>query len=189
MAELDQNSAECHVFTFKEGLLSSVAHDLKLRVGRWSVRVAAREGGGFALDASFDASSLSVEAVMRDGRPQSGVLGPRDTDKIAKSIREEVLSSARYPTITWRGTATQGGPDSARLDGELTLCGRTKVVSSNARRDGGDAGAWVVEIPVHQPDFGIKPYSAMLGALKIKADIRVVLRIPHARLAELVASP
>jgi hypothetical protein len=189
MAELDQNSADCHVFTFKEGLLSSVAHDLKLRVGRWSLRVDKREGGGFALDASFDSSSLSVEAVMRDGRPQTGVLGPRDTDKIAKTIREEVLSSARHPTITWKGTATQGGPESARLDGELTLCGRTKVVSSNARSEGGETGAWIVEVPIHQPDFGIKPYSAMLGALKIKPDIRVVIRIPRVRLAELVASP
>jgi len=36
---LDASTAECLVFTEKEGLLSGVAHDLKLRVERFRLRI------------------------------------------------------------------------------------------------------------------------------------------------------
>jgi len=36
----------------------------------------------------------------------------------------------------------------------------------------------VAEVPIHQPDFGIKPYSAMLGALKVKPDLVVRCSVP-----------
>jgi hypothetical protein len=30
---------------------------------------------------------------------------------------------------------------------------------------------------MHQPDWGIKPFTALLGALKIKPDIELVVRV------------
>jgi hypothetical protein len=36
----------------------------------------------------------------------------------------------------------------------------------------------VSEVRVHQPDFGIKPYSAALGALKVQADVTVKVSAP-----------
>jgi hypothetical protein len=35
-----------------------------------------------------------------------------------------------------------------------------------------------MEVTLHQPDFRIEPYRAALGALKIKPDVRVRVRIP-----------
>jgi hypothetical protein len=32
---------------------------------------------------------------------------------------------------------------------------------------------WGAQISIHQPDYGIKPFSAMLGALKVKPKVRV----------------
>lgn len=182
MAELDQTNADCHVYTFKEGLLSAVAHDLALKVTRWSVKTAPRDDGALDIAASFDASSLVVESVMRDGRPAAGVLGAKDLDKIAKTVREEVLVSSRHPSITWRGVGRREGAGEAKVDGELTLCGRTRKVGGRMRLEGGESGAWVLEVVLHQPDFGVKPYSAMLGTLKIKADVKVRVRIPNDRL-------
>jgi hypothetical protein len=183
MAELDQTNADCHVYTFKDGLLSAVAHDLALRVTRWSVKTAPRDDGALDIAASFDASSLVVESVMRDGRPAAGVLGPKDLDKIAKTVREEVLVSARHPSITWRGVGRRDGEAHAVIDGELTLCGRTRKVGGRLQLTGGESGAWVLELVIHQPDYGIKPYSAMLGTLKIKPDVKVRIRIPNDKLA------
>jgi len=185
MAELNQDNAELSVFTFKEGLLSPVAHDLRLDVGRWSARVDKTGPGAVALTAAFDASSLTVAGVMRDGRLVKDVLGPRDTDKIARNIREEVLSSTRHPSISWRGQGAivAGTP---RVDGELTLVGKTKRLSARVRKEGVDP-LWVIETTVHQPDFGIKPYSAMLGALKIKPDVVVSLRVADRLIASLIA--
>ena len=52
-----------HVFTFKAGLLSRVAHDLRLRVERFGIT---REGD--SIRARFEANSLRVDGVMEGGR-------------------------------------------------------------------------------------------------------------------------
>ena len=67
--------------------------------------------------------------------------------------------------------------DGARavIKGSLTLTGKTRpLVIEAARRD----GRWVAEVSLHQPDFGIKPYSAMLGTLRVKPDVTVVVSLP-----------
>lgn len=185
MATLDQDTATCSVFTYKEGLLSPVAHDLKLRVGRWSMEID-RGQGGLTVAAAFDASSLTVEGVMKDGRVQAGVLSTRDTDKIAHNIRDEVLSARRHPSIGFRGTATPDGSQ-GRVTGDVTICGKTRPVTCRTKKVTGSEAVWVIEVTIHQPDFGIKPYSAMLGALKIKPDVVVAIEVADRVLAPLIA--
>jgi hypothetical protein len=38
---------------------------------------------------------------------------------------------------------------------------------------------WVAEMNIHQPDFGIKPYTAALGALKVKPEVMVRISVPR----------
>lgn len=184
MADFDQNSAESLVFTFKEGLLSAVAHDLRIKVTRFTLTIDRDVGGEGAgaprVEARWDAGSLVVASVMRDGRENPGALGPRDLDKIAKTIREDVLQSARHPAITFRSERVELTAERARIVGALTLCGRTKALAIEAKKDG---ARWVAEATLHQPDFGIKPYSAMLGTLKIKPDVKVRVSVPAEAIA------
>jgi polyisoprenoid-binding protein YceI len=70
--------------------------------------------------------------------------------------------------------------DKATIKGTLTLAGRSKALTVEARRDG---ARWVSEVVLHQPDFGVKPYTAMLGTLKIKPDVRVRVSLPADRIA------
>lgn len=177
MPDFDPNSAECFVYTFKDGLLSSVAHDLKIKVTRFSLKA---DGSG--VEGRWDARSLVVDAVMREGREAQGVLGQRDMDKIAKTIREDVLTSDRYPEIVFKSerVTVAEGRDKATIQGTLTLAGRSKPLTVEARRDG---ARWIAEVVLHQPDFGVKPYSAMLGTLKIKPDVRVRVSLPADRIS------
>ena len=55
MPRYDASSAKVLVFTFKEGLLSAAAHDLKLEVTKFTVDVE-----GTSVRAEFDATSLRV---------------------------------------------------------------------------------------------------------------------------------
>lgn len=174
MPDFDPNSAECFVLTFKDGLLSPVAHDLKIKVGKFTLNI-----DGSKVEGRWDARSLVVDTVMRDGREAPGVLGQRDMDKIAKTIREDVLSADRHAEIVFRSESVVVEGDLAKIRGALTLAGRSKVIAVEARRDG---ARWVAEVVLHQPDFGIKPYSAMLGTLKIKPDVRVRVSVPADRL-------
>jgi hypothetical protein len=166
-------AARCDVFTFKEGLLSAVGHDVKLTVQRFTVTA---EGG--AIEAAFEAGSLSVVAAMRDGVENPGALSDKDRRTIEGYVREDVLHSRRYPKITFRSESI--GPDddeegAIRVEGELTLHGRTRTVAALVRREGDQ---WVTRLKLHQPDFGIKPFRAMLGALRIQADVEVALSVP-----------
>ena len=84
MIEYDASSAQCLVYSFKEGLLSKLAHDLKHRVTRFSVRVDEQTR---AVEAEIDARSLRVECVMNDGvekylvgRPSQNPMAPYHTD-------------------------------------------------------------------------------------------------------------
>jgi polyisoprenoid-binding protein YceI len=167
---VDPAAAECRVLTYKEGLLSPVAHDLDLRVGRFTVDLAERLD---AVEGRFDARSLEVVTAMRDGRP-SGALSARDKRTIERTIVDEVLEARRFPEIVFRSTAVALKGDEATVDGQLTLHGRTRALRLRARKGG---GWWTVEVRLHQPDFGITPYRAFLGTLRIQPEVAVRLRI------------
>lgn len=159
----DATSARCRVFTFKEGLLSAVAHDLEIEVGTFRVELSE---DGTKATATFDARSLRVLDAVVDGRRSPGTLSDRDKRKIEDNIVADVLSAKRHPEIRFESTEIT---DTA-VRGRLTMAGRTHDV--RCRRDGD-----VVTATLHQPDWGIKPYSAMLGTLKLKPDVRVELTL------------
>ena len=171
MPTFRDDEIECHVFTFKEGVLSAVAHDLKIRVGKGSVTL----GEGDAIEATFDPTSLSVVCARKDGRDAPGTLSGGDKKKIEGNILEDVLHSKKHPEIRFRSTSAERDGDRATITGELTLHGRTKTLTATATKKG---ERWETEVAIHQPDFGIKPYSAMLGALKVQPTVKVQLSVP-----------
>jgi polyisoprenoid-binding protein YceI len=66
--------------------------------------------------------------------------------------------------------------DRAILDGTLAIKGVRRPLVVEARVVG---DAWTATVTLHQPDFGITPYRALLGALKIRPDLRVEVRVPR----------
>ena len=173
MPDYDQKNAECLVFTFKDGLLSKIAHDLKLRVTRFRVSVDLSRP---FVAVELDASSLVVETAMHAGTENPGALSATDRDKIASQMRADVLQVSSYPRINFSSTRAlrraDGGYD---LSGTLALHGVERELSVQTRVEGNQQ---VAEVGVHQPDYGITVFKAMLGTLKIKPDVRVRLSVP-----------
>ena len=171
----DGSTAECLVFTRAEGLLSAFAHDLKIRAETFAVGIDDATG---AVTAELDPASLRVVCAMRGGEEAPGLLGADDLQTIAATIARDVLEVRRYPVIRFRSSRlTMAAPGEAglRIDGTLDLHGTPRAVTIHAARQG---GCYVAETTFHQPDFGIRPYSAMLGALRVAADVRVRMAIP-----------
>jgi len=171
-----QDNADVLVFTFKEGLLSAVAHDLKIRVTKFAVRV---DEATSAIDATFDARSLRVMGAMKDGRDAHGSISDADKKKIEENILDDVLHVKKFPEIRFVSTSVDEDAEGTgyRVRGKLTLCGQTHEVSFVSRSDG---EGQVAEIKIHQPTWGVKPYSAMLGTLKIQPDVTVRIALPGA---------
>lgn len=174
-------AATCHVLTFKEGILSAVAHDLRLTCTRFSLTLDP-DGGARGIVATFDADSLVVETVMKGGEPAPGVLSQRDFDKIAATVRGDVLDVRRHPKITLSAPwppAADVAAGRARVDAEVQLHGTSRTVPLTVGLEG---LKWVARARLRQPDFGIRPYTAMLGTLKVKPDVDIIVSIPAAAL-------
>jgi hypothetical protein len=158
----DEGSADCRVFTFKDGMLSPLGHDLELRVSRFTIDVSDDRS---RVEASFAADSLRVVAGSGGAVP----LLDRDRKSIEETMRDEILQARRHPKIEFRSSAISD----AEIRGTLTLVGRSREIGCAREVQGAEQS---VTAQIHQPDFGIKPYRAMLGALRIKPDVTVRVR-------------
>ena len=161
------STAECLVFTFKAGLLAGVAHDLKLRVERFEI-VLDDQG----IRARFDAGSLRVVCARAGGKDDPGALSDRDRREIEGNIVRDVLDARRHPAIEFRSPLPKG---EGRFEGTLSIRGRERPIALALHRE---ADRGVVDSVIHQPEFGIRPYTAMLGALRIQPDVRVRITVP-----------
>ncbi len=176
MPHFDASTAECLVLTYREGLLSAIAHDLEIRVERFDLDI---DEVPLAVRARFDATSLRVIGAVRDGTPEPTALGESDRHKIERSIVDDVLHAKEHPSIVFASSAITVEGDGFRVAGDLTLHGKRRPLTLVARPSG---DRMVAVVRLHQPDFGIRPYSAMLGALKIKPDVTVRCSLPRASL-------
>jgi len=172
MHRLDPSNASCFVFTFKEGLLSLVAHDLKIRVTRFSIDV---DEAARAVTGRFDATSLRVVCAMNGDEESPGTLSDAQKSEIEANIVKDVLATAEFPEIRFASTSVKDDKDGFRVAGDLLLHGVSKRVALKVERD---ADGYVARARVHQPDFGIRPYSALFGTLKVKAEVEIRVVVP-----------
>ncbi|MEM7434248.1 MAG: YceI family protein [Myxococcota bacterium] len=172
MPKYDATRAECRVFSYKDGPLARAAHDLEMRVKRFSI-----EHGDDRdwVRAEFDATSVDVVTAMTDKHAEE-VLSESDLAKIRAHIHEDVLLSVNFPQITFESSAVLPQNDGYRITGALSIRGTQRNVTYDVK---GDGDRWRVDALVHQPDFGIKPFRALMGAIRIKPGVRVTVSIPR----------
>jgi len=166
----DASTAECLVFTYKDGLLSRVGHDLKLRCDRFTVDLDDEH-----VQATFDAGAWTCLAALKNGRENPGALSDKDKRQILENMRKSVLEPDRHPEIRFVSTELGREGNALRVRGDLTLCGTTRSISATARRV---SGTWVAEVDLDQTHFGIKPFTALMGTLKVKPGVKVRLTVP-----------
>src|SRR5690606_17660290 len=99
-----------------------------------------------------------------------GLVSASDARSIERACAEDVLDTRRHPAIVFTARVTRTGDDRATLEGTLALKGVSRPLTVHAARD---AEAWTAAATIHQPDFGITPYRAFFGALKLRPQVRV----------------
>jgi polyisoprenoid-binding protein YceI len=175
MPQYDEKTAECQVFTFKDGLLSKMAHDLDISVTRFKVDV---DASAPSIRAEFDPSSLRVRHAVKDGVPEPKALSDSDKEKIASQIQSDVLEVTKHERVVFVSKQVARRPDGTYgIAGDLTLHGVTRSITTETRLDG---NRQVVEVVINQPDYGVVPFKAMMGTLKVKPELRVRLSVPNA---------
>lgn len=167
MAEYNPSNAECVVFAFKEGLLAKAAHDLEIGVERFEIHV---DDSSHAIVASFDPNSLRlVNAYPADEKVPEQLL-ENDVKKIHEHIVDDVLETKEFPELRFVSSNVEAVDGGFQVTGSLTLHGETRELQVRIQEE---AEQWVAEVPLEQPDFGITPFRALLGAIRIKPGVRV----------------
>jgi polyisoprenoid-binding protein YceI len=139
-----------------------------MEVTRWSAQAAVdtAEAANSAVTAEIEVESLEVI----EGTGGVKALTDADRAEIIKIVREKILHTGTHPVIKFRSTGVRGTPESFTVEGDLTIMGVTKpiTVSGQVAGDRLTGGAAVV-----QSHWGIKPYSALFGQLKVADPIEI----------------
>ncbi|MEM6639745.1 MAG: YceI family protein [Pseudomonadota bacterium] len=98
-----------------------------------------------------------------------------DSDRAAtraNMLGPDLLNAGRYPMIRVRSIAVRGGPDAAVATTSIALAGATVEVGFPIEVSR-SASALTVrgEVSVTHEQLGLTPYSALLGALRVRDDI------------------
>jgi hypothetical protein len=179
MQRFDQSSAICQIFTYKEGVLSHLAHDLRISVTSFNLAIGGKD---HFIDAHFDTQSLRVDCAMDNGRERPDLLSARDRNDIDRNTVRDVLHAEKYPDSILLSSSVGKEEENFLVKAALNLSGRKQEISFAVRKE--DSKCYVADVRLHLPDFGIKPFSAFLGAMKIKPDILVHIEIPTDSISE-----
>ncbi len=161
---LGPGSGTLSVRTERTGAAAKAGHNLLIDVTAWEATLAV--GAETTMELTADPASLRV----REGSGGMQSLGDDDKADIEKTIDAEVLEGQ---AITFRSTAVQGAGGGFSVQGELTLAGATRPIAFELAA--GDDGRLHAVAVVKQTDFGMKPYSALFGALKVADELQVEL--------------
>jgi len=162
------------VQTSRSGIGARLAHDLVLGAGSWrgSLNFDAADLAASSVEVSVDVASLDVIGSSGGLVPLSSA----DRSEICRNLNDKVLKTARFPTITFRSVSVRELPGGYEVEGELTImdvtrpCSLAVIVGDEVEVTGS----------ILQTQFGIKPYSAMMGTLKIadRVTLHATIRPP-----------
>jgi polyisoprenoid-binding protein YceI len=154
--------------TTRSGFGAKAGHDLTIGVTRWrgEATVDPADPANCSVTVEVDAESFEVQGGTGGVKP----LTSSDREEIERIVREKIMLAERHPTISFRSARVEGTAESFRVEGELTKVGVTRPVTVQ--------GSWA-EGRVHgsatimQSRWGIRPYSAFFGALKVSDEVEV----------------
>jgi polyisoprenoid-binding protein YceI len=156
------------VKTGREGMAAKAGHDLTLEASTWKATLtvdadASRNG----VTATIEPRSLMVKAATGGAKPVS----EKDKQEIAKNI----VGLLGNGSITFTSTSVEARDETVQAAGELSIAGQSRPVTLDLTTT--PAGRLTGTMTVVQSEFGIKPYSAMLGALKVKDEVEINLDV------------
>ena len=153
------------VRTSRTGAAAKAGHDLLIHVTAWHATLDVGE------DPAESSLALDVDATVaaraRGHRRHADARGRRQGEHSRDDRRRRPEAASRSSFARPRCEPTADG--AGRVQGELTLVGKTAPLAFDLTI--GDDGTLSGSAVVKQSDWGIKPYSALFGALKVADEV------------------
>ena len=164
--ELGPQDGTLTVHTRKGGAASKAGHNLRIEVERWGATAQfADDPAQSVLELSADSTSFTV----LEGTGGVMSLGDDDKQGIAQTINEEVLKGT---PISFKSTAVRPDGDAQfHVTGDLELVNGINLIAFDITVS--DDGRVTGRATVSQTQWGMKPYSALFGTLKVTDEVGV----------------
>jgi polyisoprenoid-binding protein YceI len=172
---LDASDGELLVRTGVTGRAAKIGHRLTITMNSWRAAVRWTEGRPVAAELTVDVDSLQVS------HGEGGLMALSGPEKaLARSHALKSLGVSRFPRIRFRADDIEQTDDGYRLSGTLEIHGtsRSRVVDLCVEDLG---GSWRMscEADVGQTEFGVRPYSMLMGAMKVVDTVTVAFTAMH----------
>jgi polyisoprenoid-binding protein YceI len=172
---IDAQASKIEIQVARDGFLKAFGHDHLVSAVKYSgeIQFDTAKVEGSSVEFTVETASLKV---MDPGESE------KDRNEVqATMLGEQVLDAARYPQIKFSSTSVKAGSSASQLtvDGTLTLHGVTKPCPVPVRIQVANDGTMTAdaEIFLLQSDFGIAPYKAAGGTVRVKDKLALTLHI------------
>lgn len=166
---LDASDGGLLVRTGVTGRAAKMGHRLTIRMQSWHATVRWEGGEPTTAELAVDVDSLQV---LRGEGGVTPLSGPEKS--LVRTNALKTLDAERFPTIRFAADEIEKTTDGYRLSGTLEIHGQEcRHVIDVRVEDLGDSWRVSSEADVRQSAFGIKPYSMLMGAMKVADDVNV----------------
>lgn len=174
---LNQDDGELRILTGVAGPAAKMGHRLTISMQSWQAKVAWADDEPVGAELVVDVDSLHV---LNGEGGVTPLAGPEKVVVRANALKS--LEAKKHPAITFRAGTIVKTEAGYRLEGVLQIHGKTRnQVVDLAVDDTGDAWVLSAQVPVTQTEFGVKPYSLLMGSMKVADEVTISFTATRAR--------
>ena len=174
---LDASDGELLIRTGVKGRAARMGHRLTIVMTRWQATVSWAGAEPVAAELAVETDSFDV---LRGEGGVKGLSGPEKT--LVRSNALKSLDAGRFPEIRFTTETIDKTDDGYRLTGKLHIRGKSRQHVIDLRtEDLGDSWRMSAESGVRQTDYGVKPYSLLMGSVQVADDVTVSFAAVHAK--------
>jgi polyisoprenoid-binding protein YceI len=174
---LDASDGELLIHTGVTGRAARMGHRLTIAMKRWQATVG--WAGAEPVSAELVVEVDSFEVLRGEGGVK-GLSGPEKT--LVKSNALRSLNAGGYPEIRFAADTVDKTDEGYRLTGNLHIRGKSREHVIELRtEDLGKAWQMSAESSVHQTEYGVKPYSLLMGSVRVADEISMSFTAVHAK--------
>jgi polyisoprenoid-binding protein YceI len=173
----DASDGELLIRTGVTGPAARMGHRLTIAMTRWQATVTWTDGEPGAVELTAEADSLQV--LTGEGGVK-GLSGPEKAVVRSNALRS--LNARRFPEIHFAADDIAKTADGYRLAGTLRIHGKSRPHLIDLRTE--DLGnSWRVTTlsDIRQSDYGVKPYSLLIGSLQVADVVTLSFSAVHAK--------
>lgn len=165
---------------------NSLAHDHVVRASEWAGTFTFLKNDPIGCSVDVDivtASLINDEPALREAVGLDSEMSDRDRASVLDTmLGSEQLDAAGHPTLSFTSVGCRGDFDGAgqlEVDGTLTIHGIARPATWIVEYAVDENGQMIARgsLTVAQSDFGITPYQAFFGAVKVADEVDLAFEL------------